>query len=151
MEIQIIPVESKDKAELLDLITRVVCTSVTQEAELQNSYIENVTKNIEWWAANPKVGCHLKAVNGETIVGVILIKKFWNLCSLFVAPEYHRQGIGRGLVMTAIDECRVKGDKRAIHLNATPDAIAFYRALGFIPAESKQSLPAGVKPMQFIL
>lgn len=159
MEIQIIPVAFEDKTELLDLMMRVICTSVTQEVDLQNSYIENVTKNLEWWAANPELSCHLKAVNGETIIGVILIKKFWNLCSLFVAPECHRQGIGRALVMAAIEGCRAKSDKRAIHLNAAPDAlakpllgrIAFYRAMGFIPSESQQSLPAGVEPMKFML
>ena len=130
---------------------RVICTSVTQEVDLQNSYIENVTKNLEWWAANPELSCHLKAVYGETIIGVILIKKFWNLCSLFVAPECHRQGIGRALVMAAIEGCRAKSDKRAIHLNAAPDAISFYRAMGFITCESQQSLPAGVEPMKFML
>ena len=123
MKSQIVPVAFKDKTELLDLMKRVICSSVTQEADLQSSYIENVTKNLEWWAANPELGCHLKAVHGKTIVGVILIKRFWNLCSLFVAPECHRQGIGRALVMAAIDDCKEKSDKRAIHLNAAPDAI----------------------------
>ena len=56
MEIQIVPVESKDKTELLDLMTRVIYTSVTQEANLQNSYIENVTQNLEWWVTNPELG-----------------------------------------------------------------------------------------------
>ncbi|MBT9316198.1 GNAT family N-acetyltransferase [Leptothoe spongobia TAU-MAC 1115] len=151
MEVQIVPVAFEDKTELLDLMTRVICTSVTQEIDLQSSYIENITKNLEWWAANPELGCHLKAVNNETIVGVILVKKFWNLCSLFVVPECHRQGIGRALMMAAIDDCRAKSDKRAIHLNAAPDEIAFYRAMGFIPSKSDQSLPKGVEPMKFVL
>ena len=95
MNTQILPAKLSDQPELLALMTRVICTSVTQETNLQNSYIDNVTKNLEWWAANPELSCHLKAVKHETIVGVILIKKFWNLCSLFVAPECQHQGIGQ--------------------------------------------------------
>ncbi|MEL6334227.1 MAG: GNAT family N-acetyltransferase [Cyanobacteria bacterium J06631_9] len=103
MSAQILPVDHSDQSELLALMTRVICTSVTQDATLQNSFIENVTKNIERWAADPTLSCHLKAVKYETIVGVILIKKFWNLCSLFVDPECHRQGIGRVLVIAAAE------------------------------------------------
>lgn len=151
MSIQIVPVEHQDKAELLDLIARVICTSITQDMALQANYIDNVAKNLDWWATNSALGCHLKALDQETIVGVVLVKNFWNLCSLFVAPEYHRQGIGRALMMAAIDECKDKSDKQAIYLNAAPNAISFYQAIGFVPRESKQSQPLGVQAMQFLL
>ena len=148
MDTQIVPVDPKDKAEILDLMARVIRTSVTQDADLQANYIKNVTQNLEWWEANPTLACHLKAVNQQKIVGVILVKKFWNLCSLFVAPEHHRQGIGRALVMAAIEECKGKSEKQAIWLNAAPDAIPFYQALGFVPRPSDQAQPPGVEPMQ---
>lgn len=148
MTTQVLPVAPRDKADILDLMARVICTSVTQDADIQANFIENVTRNLEWWEANPNLSCHLKAVNQQTIVGVILVKKFWNLCSLFVAPECHRQGIGRALVMAAIAECRDKSEKQAIWLNAAPNAIPFYQAIGFEPRESQQPQPPGVEPMQ---
>lgn len=151
MNSQILSVNHNDQPELLALMTRTIRTSVTQEIDLQNSYIKNVTKNLEAWAANPDQNCHLKAVKNETIVGVILIRKFWNLCSLFVDPECHRQGIGRTLVMSAVEVCRAKSDKLTIYMNAAPNAIAFYRTLGCIPRESNQTLTPGIKPMQLIL
>jgi GNAT superfamily N-acetyltransferase len=151
MDTQIIPVEPKDKVEVLDLMARVICTSVTQDVNLQANYIKNVTQNLQWWEANPAMACHLKAMNQQKIVGVILVKKFWNLCSLFVAPEHHRQGIGRALVMAAIEECKGKSEKQAIWLNAALDSIPFYQALGFVPRQSSQSQSPGVEPMQLKL
>lgn len=151
MNAQILPVEPHDKAELLDLMARVICTSVTQDADLQANFIENVTKNLEWWEADPAKGCHLKAVNQQGIVGVVLVKKFWNLCSLFVAPECHRQGLGRALMRAAIDDCRGKSEKHAIWINAAPDAISFYRAMGFVSRASNQPQPPGIEPMQLSL
>jgi hypothetical protein len=53
MDTQIIPVEPKDKVEVLDLMARVICTSVTQDVNLQANYIKNVTQNLQWWEANP--------------------------------------------------------------------------------------------------
>lgn len=150
MHTQIASVEPDDKIELLDLMNQVICTSVTQDETLQTSYIENVTQNLEWWMDYPTLGCHLKAVHHQTIVGVVLVKNYWNLCSLFVAPEYHRQGIGRALMTAAIDDCRRKSDKSGIRLNAAPNAIAFYRTLGFVKRDSNQNLPAGVEAMQFV-
>ncbi|MGD1861451.1 MAG: GNAT family N-acetyltransferase [Leptolyngbyaceae cyanobacterium] len=150
MNASIISVHPEDQAEVLELMTRVICTSVTQDVNLQASYIKNVTQNLAWWAENPTLGCHLKAVNQQMIVGVVLIKNYWNLCSLFVAPDHHRQGIGRALVNAAIAECQGKSEKPAIRLNAAPNAMPFYKAIGFELRESQQPQPPGVKPMQFI-
>jgi GNAT superfamily N-acetyltransferase len=150
MGISITKVEAKDRDRLLTLMSRVIATSVTQDAELKKAYINNVTQNLDWWENNSDMCCHLKAVAHQSIVGVILVKGFWNLCSLFVAPEYHRQGIGRALVMAAIDECRGKSEKQAIFLNSAPNAVSFYRAVGFIPRKSNQPQPPGVEPMKFI-
>ena len=151
MEFFITPVEPQDKSILLALMAQVISTSVTQDVDLQKSYIDNVTQNLHWWENHPHLGCHLKAVSHQEIVGVVLVKKFWNLCSLFVAPAYHRQGMGRALVIAAVEDCRARSDEKAIFLNAAPNAISFYRAIGFRPRDSKQPQPPGVEPMQLVL
>ena len=151
MQAHIVSVQLQDKHELLLLMKRVICTNITQDADLQTLYIDNVVHNLSWWIEHPSMGCHLKAVQGKDIVGVILIKDFWNLCSLFVAPESQRQGIGRALVRSAIAQCREHSDEQVIYLNAAPNAIPFYESLGFIPRTSNRPQPPGVKPMRFLL
>ena len=60
-----------------------------------------------------------------------------------VLPDYHRQGIGRGLIEVAVEAARATGHRlmEVKTLDAAhPDAgygqtRAFYRALGFMPLE----------------
>lgn len=116
------------------------------------SVIENVMSNLSWSERNFELCCHLKCTTTDhEIVGVVLVKSFWNLCSLFVAPELHRQGIGRALVMAAAHECRGRSEKKAIWLNAASNAIPFYRAAGFGSRTTAQVLPSGVVSMAFNL
>ncbi|PTB30026.1 GNAT family N-acetyltransferase [Paraburkholderia caribensis] len=69
---------------------------------------------------------HLKCVDGAEIVGVILIKNFWNLCSLFVDPQFQRQGVGRALLADAIRRRVSRNDKGHIKVNSAPTAVQFY-------------------------
>jgi GNAT superfamily N-acetyltransferase len=93
-------VQSEDTNELRIFMSRVIANSVTIDEALLPGIIENVLKNLSWSEENAGMCCHLKCTTAHhDIVGVVLVKNFWNLCSLFVAPELHRQGIGRALVL----------------------------------------------------
>jgi GNAT superfamily N-acetyltransferase len=142
------PVELSDADEICVLMTRVIATSVTQDEHLLRETVENVSSNVTWWLEQPERCVHLKAGIDGRIVGVVLVKDFWNLCSLFVAPEWHRQGLGRALVEAACEACRDRSPKEAILLNAATDAIAFYEHLGFTRREATRPLPAGFQAMQ---
>lgn len=145
-------VQSEDTNALRTFMSRVITTSVTLDKALLPGVIENVTKNLSWSEENSALCCHLKCTTmHHEIVGVVLVKNFWNLCSLFVAPELHHQGIGRALVLAAAGECRGKSEKNAIWLNAAPNAVPFYRAVGFAPRSTDQALSSGVVPMEFRL
>ena len=62
----------------------------------------------------------------------MLVKRFWNLCSLFVEPSYHRRGIDRGLMQEAVRQCEAQGERRPyVRVNSAPNAVDFYRSLGF--------------------
>lgn len=151
-ENSITTVQSEDTNELRTLMSRVVTTSVTMDKSLLPGAIENVMKNLAWSEENSTLCCHLKCITMQRdIVGVVLVKNFWNLCSLFVRPELHRQGIGRALVLAAAAECRGKSEKNAIWLNAAPNAVPFYRAAEFAPRSTDQVLPPGVVPMELRL
>lgn len=142
------PVQSQDAPALLDLMGQIITTQITPDPDLQADMLKNVSLNLEWALAYPQHCCHLKYSLDQAIVGVILIKEYWNLCSLFVDPAYHRQGIGRALFLAATEACRGKSPKQAIWLNAAPKAIPFYKAMGCVLRDGAQPQPGGIQPMQ---
>ncbi|WP_115227506.1 GNAT family N-acetyltransferase [Iodobacter fluviatilis] len=66
-------------------------------------------------------------------------------------PRYQGQGLGRALMLAAIEHCKGKSEKQAIWLNAAPNAIPFYQAVGRISRSNQQTLPQGFSAMQFLL
>jgi GNAT superfamily N-acetyltransferase len=149
MQISIRTARTEDTEAILDLMVRVI--NATVELPYRADMIENVTQNLTVWHREPDECFHFIAEDGSKVVGVILVKAFWNLCSLFVRPEWQHNGIGRQLVHAAIDACRDRSPKQAIYLNAAPSAVSFYRGLGFTSKESSQQLPTGFQAMQLAL
>ena len=67
-----------------------------------------------------------KALNGDRMI----------LHDLHVSREHRHQGIGRALFCRALDEARARGAKRLyISACSSKETIAFYRAMGCVPAE----------------
>ena len=97
MTLSLTDVSPNDAPDVDALMTRVIARELA-DAAVRAGTLENVRSNLAWSMAHPERCCHLKCVAEEGIVGVILVKQFWNLCSLFVAPELQRRGIGRELV-----------------------------------------------------
>lgn len=141
------PAAPEDREAILALMVAVVGSALA--AEHQADTIDNVTRNLDFWSESPERCVHLVAESDGVLVGVVLIKEFWNLCSLFVTPALQGRGLGRRLVREAIAACRGNSQERAIYLNAAPNAVPFYTALGFEQRESKQRLPPGFKAMRF--
>lgn len=146
-----LPVELADAAQLKAFMAAVIAGNVTREEPLLSEIVQNVSGNVDWWLQNPHECVHLKCVDSGRIVGVVLVKDFWNLCSLFVDPSVQGQGIGRLLAETAIEACRGRTPKRAIWLNASPNAVAFYEHIGFTARLSDRVLPPGFKAMEIAL
>ncbi len=142
------PVRPDDAGTLRDFMTRVIEHSVTREPALRDELVANVQANLELWLADPAPHCHLKAVQGGQLVGVVLVKAHWNLCSLFVEPDRQGRGIGRALVEAALDACRRQPVPQPVRLNAAPGAVGFYRTLGFRPTTARRPLPEGFEAME---
>src|SRR5690606_27178699 len=111
--------------------------------------VQNVSANLAMWIHAPSEVLHVIAEYNGRIVGSILVKHYWNLCSLFVHPDFQRIGIGTSLLLSALEQCRSKSPKRAIWLNADNDALRFYQKLGFEPREVRGGRPSGFTPMQY--
>ena len=83
----------------------------------------------------------------DTLAGIIAVRNEGNHIALFfVAPEYHRQGIGRQLFQTVLE----KYHPEKVTVNSSPFAVSVYRRLGFCET-NKEQVVNGLRftPMEF--
>jgi len=74
------------------------------------------------------------AESDSGLIGVVLFTRPSWLALMFVHPACARRGVGRGLWEAARAYLRASHpDVHTVELNASPYAVAFYRALGFAP------------------
>lgn len=148
MSLAIRDVRPQDAAGIKAFMGAVIAASVAADGQLLADLRANVDGNVDWWLAHPRDAVHLQAERDGHLAGVVLVKQFWNLCSLFVDPACQRQGIGRALLSAAMERCAASSPKQALWLNAAPGAVGFYRSLGFAERTPTKPLPAGFVAMQ---
>jgi GNAT superfamily N-acetyltransferase len=125
-----------------------VITATFADRALQEDTMGNVDLNLGRWLAEPANAIVLKAVAGERIVGMVLLREFWNLCNLFVHPAWQRAGVGTALLEAGCALCAGRSPRGAILLNAAPNAVGFYRRLGFVERPATRPLPPRALAMQ---
>lgn len=140
--------EAQEIRKLLDLV---IDKSLDATVHDIPSIIRSVNDNVDLWLAAPDNIVHLVAELDGKLVGVIMIKEFWNFCSLFVDPAYQRKGVGRQLVQLAAEKCRGRCLHDAIHMYANNEAVEFYRKLGFEVKDTSRTPPAGSTAMKLRL
>lgn len=145
------PVLPADAEAVKHFMAQVIGRSVTRAEPLHSELVANACGNVDLWLLQPERAVHLKVVHDGDLIGVVLVKEFWNLCSLFVAPSMQRRGIGRRMVAAAVERCRGASPRDAIWLVAAPDAAAFYRRLGFIDRAPVHPLPPGYQALRLPL
>ncbi|SIO48066.1 GNAT family N-acetyltransferase [Paraburkholderia phenazinium] len=143
-------VQSSDEAALASMMLRTIRTSVRIEADEMAAVITNVLANMHWAFDHAHQCVHLKCVVDGRIAGAVLVKNFWNLCSLFVEPGDHRRGIGRSLIEEAIRQCVPRNERPYVRVNAAPNAVEFYSAMGFTRVDDKTQLSTST-PMALFL
>jgi GNAT superfamily N-acetyltransferase len=52
-----------------------------------------------------------------------------------VDPHHHRRGVGRSLIEAAVKRCAPRNERQYLQVNAAPNAIEFYRSMGFAKLE----------------
>jgi len=111
-------IQTTDESRLEAMMLRTIKTSVRVDEAEMNEIVANVLANMRWAFDHAQQCTHLKCVDEGRIVGVVLVKNFWNLCSLFVEPSYHRRGVGRSLIQEAVKQCSARNERSYLRVNA---------------------------------
>jgi ribosomal protein S18 acetylase RimI-like enzyme len=141
-------VTEADLPDLHHLIETALRGAVVSTAEEVAFLMGEIDKILKWWAENSERCIHRKFVEGGAIVGMILVKDFWNLSCLFVAPGYQRRGIGKALLLEVLSECRKRSPDKCVKLNSSTNAVAFYQSCGFRQCGPSKDLPGGCVPLR---
>ena len=140
-----------DFVQLKDLVTTAVINCIDAEEKDLNFIISDVLQSSEKWLEDKQSGVHLVYKVNNSIKGMVLIKDYWNLSSLFVKPSIQRQGIATQLLNHAIKICTTKSSKKVIKLNSSEFASEFYVKYGFKQVGKSRNLPGGCIPYEYNL
>ena len=85
---------------------------------------------------------------GDTLVGVLAMRKPQHISLFFVKEEYHRKGIGRQL----FEAMRKDYEIQEFTVNSSPYAVEIYKHLGFLPTDTEQ-VTNGIRytPMKYVI
>lgn len=73
------------------------------------------------------------------IVGMIMMRDYNHIALFFVESEHQRKGIGRELLLTALEHCRLQDAKTSqVTVNASPNSITAYKRLNFELMDKEQ-------------
>ena len=92
------------------------------------------------------------ALDGEKIVGMATLRNNVHISLLFVEEQYHRRGIGRGLIRYLCEYLMTEVQASRVTVNSSPYGVGFYHKLGFTdlgPEEQKDGIT--YTPMEFVL
>lgn len=92
------------------------------------------------------------ALDGKKIVGMITLRDNAHISLLFVDEEYHRRGIGRGLIQYLANYLLTEVQASRVTVNSSPYGVGFYHRLGFRdlrPQEQRDGIT--YTPMEFVL
>ncbi len=139
---------SDDENKVREFLDEVIVATLDAQVHGVPAIVENVRQNVDIWMSHPQNTVHVIAEMDGQIVGSILVKDFWNFCSLFVHANHQRKGIGAMLVQAAVERCRGRSPHGALLMHANNEAIPFYEKLGFVTYSTTKTPPAGSTPMR---
>jgi GNAT superfamily N-acetyltransferase len=142
-------VELADLPEIRALIESAIRGRVVHSEEDARGLVALIDTILRSWQLDGADSVHLKYVIDREIVGVALVKNFWNLSILFVAPAHQRQGVGRALIEAVVRECKLRSPKPVLKVNSSTVAVPFYLSLGFRQVGPGLDRPGGCVPLEF--
>ncbi len=79
------------------------------------------------------------AYEANQLIGVVAMRNGFHVSLLFVGKEYQRQGVARRLIRRAAAYCLEQDPAlRHITVNASPNGVPAYLAMGFYPLSEEQ-------------
>jgi GNAT superfamily N-acetyltransferase len=144
-------VEVSDLPEIRAMIETTVRQCVVHSERDVQDLVVVIDAVLRRWELDRTDSVHLKYVIDRKIVGVALVKKFWNLSTLFVAPAYQRQGIGRALIDAIVRECKLRSSNPVLKVNSSTVAVTFYLSLGFRQVGVGLDQAGGCVPLEYAL
>ena len=137
-------VSAGDAESLKRLARKTILESVNAGIDQRRGIVADAERHVDTHLAGSD-RVFLKYTD-STILGFILVQKYWNLSDLFVLPSVHGNGIGRRLVDEARSACKDSGAE-FIRVNSSLDAEGFYRRLGFVAHVPENAVPDFVVPL----
>jgi len=99
----------------------------------KNEFLDYIqSKNFKKRSKSNHVILVVTKKNSKKIIGMVEIRNFAHISLWFVDKTYHKKGIGKMLMSTAIELCKEKKeDLKEISVNSSPNAARAYEKLGF--------------------
>ena len=144
------PAKEADLDKVRQIISSALSQCVTDSVEHYELLYSDVCCILDWWSENKDKALLLVCEQGDSILGMALVKEFWNFAALFVDPRQHRLGIGRDLVTDVITICKNQSPKGYLMLNSSNYAAAFYREMGFVQTRDAIDRPGGCVPFKLM-
>lgn len=142
-------VNQEDLNEIQSLISKSILTCIDVSESVAEDLISDTLQESEFWLNNQENGVHLVYRENDTILGVILIKEYWNMTGLFVCPSVQNSGVASKLVSHALSLCREHSPINAVRLNSSSYASGFYAKFGFKRNGASKDLPGGCIPYAY--
>jgi ribosomal protein S18 acetylase RimI-like enzyme len=137
---------------MVSIVKAFTDSDFNQARELFIEYSESLGISLEFQNFNEELkniskmygmpdGCLLLALHNEQAIGCVALRKIDNnigeMKRLYVQPDWSRQGIGKILAMSIIEEAKVRGYlfMRLDTLPSMKQAISLYQSLGFYHIE----------------
>tara|TARA_R100000005_G_C4929449_1_gene159126 strand:+ start:61 stop:513 length:453 start_codon:yes stop_codon:yes gene_type:complete len=142
-------VRENDLENIKKIASTAIRECVADSDELHRLLTDDICLSFEWWKSNKEQSLHLLCEENGMVLGVILVKEYWNLSSLFVDPSLHCTGVGRDLINEAIAICSTKSPKGCLKLNSSNYAVPFYKKVGFTQTGKGIDRPGGCVPFEY--
>ena len=138
-----------DFDKIRKIVSSAIRQCVTDSKEHQEFLFTDVCTSLDSWLENKDASLLLVCEDGGSVLGVALVREYWNFSTLFVDPQRHRSGIGRDLVASVINSCKHRSPKGCLRLNSSNHAVPFYKKMGFIQTGSAIDRPGGCVPFEY--